>query len=196
MSFKDTKLQDMEKKKTAEEISFRTATTRPRNGARPRSSLGLRQHRPKSAMSTLESMYAPQSENRQALHIPGQTKSFNLAIQCGRLFDDVDPSHASRLGKLRASQLEESIAVRLDEEHNRMDTIRSRRHGQRERFQSLAYGRFVASVRREEPHAVSQYRHARGSTMRATTGGRGSMSGSRRSNGSGGGLSWLDRSAQ
>ena len=195
MRFKETKLQEMEKKKTDEEISFRIATTRPRNGARPRSSLGLRQHRPKSAMSTLESIYAPQAENRQALHIPRQTKSFDLAVQAGRLFDDVDPSFAPRLEKLRARQLEDSIAVRLDEEHNRMETIRSRRNPQRERFQSLAYGRFVASVRREEPHAVSQYRHARGSTMRASTGGRGSMGSSRRSNGSGGGLSWLDRSA-
>jgi hypothetical protein len=195
MRFKETKLQELEKKKAEEEISFRIATTRPRNGARPRSSLGLRQHRPKSAMSTLESMYTPQSDNRQALHIPRQTKSFDVAIQCGRLFDDVDPSFAPRLRKLRAKQLEESIAVRLDEEHTRKETIRSRRNPQRERFQSLAYGRFVASVRREEPHAVSQYRHARGSSMRASTGGRGSIGGSRRSSGSGVGPSWLDRSA-
>ena len=97
--------EEMEQRKAEEERLQRVATTRPRNGARPRSSLGLRQHRPKSAMSTLESIYAPHSENRKALHIPRQTKSFDLAIQCGRLFDDVDPTFAPRQARLREKQL-------------------------------------------------------------------------------------------
>jgi hypothetical protein len=181
----------MERKKAEEELLQRTATTRPRKGARARSSLGLREHRPKSAMSTLESIYTPHVENRKALHIPRQTKSFDLAIQSGRIFDDVDPSFAARQARLREKQLEQSIARRLELEHDRRETIRARRTPQRERFQSLAYGRFVASVRREEPHAVSQYRSARTSTSTRRMSGRGSsMNGSQRSNGSAGRLSW------
>lgn len=192
MRYKETKLHEMENMKAEEERLQLVATTRPRNGARPRSSLGLREHRPKSAMSTLESIYAPHSENRKALHIPRQTKSFDLAVQCGRLFDDVDPSFAPRLARLREKQLEDSIAVRLQKEQERKETIRSRRTPQRERFQSLAYGRFVASVRREEPHAVSQYRAARASRSgysRMSSRGS-SMNGSRRSNTSAGRMSW------
>ncbi len=192
MRYKETKLHEMEKMKAEEERLQRVVTTRPRNGARPRSSLGLREHRPKSAMSTLESIYTPHAENRKALHIPRQPKSFDLAIQCGRLFDDVDPSFAPRLARLREKQLEDSIAVRLEQEQVRKETIRARRTPQRERFQSLAYGRFVASVRREEPHAVSQYRSARATRSGySRMGSRGSsMNGSRRSNTSAGRMSW------
>ena len=191
MRYKETKLQELEQRKAEEERLQRIATTRPRNGARPRSSLGLREHRPKSAMSTLESIYTPHSENRKALHLPRHTKSFDLAIQCGRLFDDVDPSFAPRQARLKEKELEESIAVRLETEHERRETIRARRAPQRDRFQSLAYGRFVASVRREEPHALNQYRAARASRSGYRMSSRSSsMNGSRRSNMSAGRMSW------
>lgn len=189
MPFKETKLAEMEQKRAEEARLLRTATTRPRSGEPRRSSLGLRERRPKSAMSTLESFYAPHAENRKALHVPRQTKHFDTSVQSGRMFDDVDPSFAARRARSREKQLAESIAVRLETEHRRKDTVRARRESQRERFQSLAYGRFVASVRREEPHALSQYRAARASRSGTRIGGS-SVNGSRRSNSSASRLSW------
>ena len=165
MRFKDAKLQEMEDAKAEEDRLSRTVVHRlsaSQNGE-PRSKVlrkGARR-RPQSAMSSLESFYVPRAENRQALHVPKQTKSFDLAVQQGRLFDELDLGYKPRLARWREKQLEKSVAVRIELEHERTERIRKRRDPQRERFQSLAYGRFVSAVRREEPHALTQYREAR-----------------------------------
>ena len=53
-------------------------------------------------------------------------------------------------------RLRETVAHRVETDRTYVDTVRRRRDAQRERFDTLAYSRYIAAVRRQELHAVTR----------------------------------------
>ena len=107
--------------------------------------------------SRLEDIYAPKHENRRAMKQPHRTRSFDLALRRNQEFDAIDPKVGAFNRSFVQKALEETVAHRVSVDRSHRSKVASHREGQRERFNSLAYSRFIAAVRRREPHAVARW---------------------------------------
>ena len=115
-------------------------------------------------MSSLEHFMVPHREKRRASRVPGR-RSFDLALRKNQEFDDIDPAVGRFNRSCEEQRLRETIAHRQQLDDSHRQRVRGRRDAEREKFNTLAYSRYVAAVRRKEPHAVTRWKSSRTSSQ-------------------------------
>ena len=150
--FRERKLAEMEEMSRMGQAQNK----RSRPASAPDSWRETQQMRPTSAMTKLETIFLPPTENRAAVRAPRHTRAFTLALSRNKTFCELDRSYQQWERRWHGEQLAKSKTSRKSMDAQQLRDTQSRRSVQRERFQTMAYSRFVAAARRKEPHAVDR----------------------------------------
>jgi hypothetical protein len=138
----------------AKQEGNRSARSRPRTaGGDANNRSGVDRRRPASAggvnltFSQLETILAPRPANRTAVRGPNVSSSFDLALRNNREFDAIDPKVIAFNKSQVNKALQETVQHRIKLDRSHRSDVRERRDMQRDRFNTLAYSRFIAAVR-------------------------------------------------